>query len=213
MLEEAQKFYHANADTLFQRYRSLSSEDVFRDVIEHIPRTPCRVADIGSGSGRDTKWLAAMGHNVISVEPTEALRERALLDQMPLNVTYLTTTLPYLNGFHSLSQPFDFILCSAVWMHLNQAERYMALSRIYSLLRSGSDARAIITFKVAPQELGRGMHVLDAELIIKEFEAMPFKFTKTVLRQDLMGRDDTRWYTTVLYKDSIPAQELGDRSS
>lgn len=208
MSDVTTRFYNENADELFPRYRSLRSEDVFNDVIAHVPTKPGFVADIGSGSGRDTKWLADLGHTVISVEPSVGLRTKAMANGMPANAVYVESSLPDLPGLDIFVQRFDLIICSAVWMHLDASEREIALSRIYALLSDDSDARAIITFKVAPEEPGRGMHVLDADIIAEEFGAHGFSYVSTMLNKDLMNRDDTRWYTTVLYKNSFPAQEL-----
>lgn len=209
MSEVTTRFYNENADQLFPRYRSLRSEDVFRDVIDHIPTKPGLVADIGSGSGRDTTWLAEIGHTVISIEPSVGLRTKAMADGVPANAVYVESVLPDLAGLDIFVQRFDLIICSAVWMHLDADEREVALSRIYELLSNEREARAIITFKVAPEEPGRGMHVLDADVITEEFSKQPFNYVSTTLNKDLMQRDDTRWYTTVLYKNSSPAQELG----
>jgi SAM-dependent methyltransferase len=210
MSDVTTRFYNENADDLFSRYRSLQATDVFKDVIAHIPTKPCFVADIGSGSGRDTKWLAELGHTVISVEPSVGLRTKALSDGMPSNVVYVDSALPYLAGLDVFVKRFDLVICSAVWMHLDANERQTALARIYALLSDENDARAVITFKVAPEEPGRAMHVLDADVIAEEFCAHGFTYVSTTLNKDLMNRDDTRWYTTVLYKNSIPAQKLSD---
>lgn len=208
MFDIATRFYNENADELFPRYRSLAFEDVFKDVIDHVPKKPGFVADIGSGSGRDTQWLAKLGHTVISVEPSAALRTKAIKSGMPVNAIYVDSSLPELPGLDMFIQRFDLIICSAVWMHLDGTERQVALSRIHALLSDDNEARAIITFKVAPEEPGRGMHVLDADVITKEFNQHGFAYVSTTLNKDLMHRDDTRWYTTVLYKNSLPAQEL-----
>ena len=208
MSDVTTRFYDENADYLFPRYRSLRSEDVFRDVIDHIPTKPAFAADIGSGSGRDTKWLAKLGHTVISVEPSVGLRSKAIADGIPANAVYVDSVLPHLPGLDIFVQRFDLIICSAVWMHLDGEERGVALSRIYQLLSDEPGARAIITFKVAPEEPGRGMHVLDADVVADEFSKHAFSFISTTLNKDLMQRDDTRWYTTVLYKNFVPAQEL-----
>jgi SAM-dependent methyltransferase len=205
MLQTTTHFYDENADDLFPRYRALESKDVLKDVLSHVPTKPSLVADIGSGSGRDSKWLAELGHTVISVEPSLGLRSKALEGGMPPNVVYVDSHLPRLPGLDVFVERYDLILCSAVWMHLDAHDRQISLARIYSLLKDNSQARAIITFKVAPEEPGRGMYVLDADVIAKEFESFPFKHVSTTLNQDLMNRADTRWYTTVLYKDSIPA--------
>ena len=69
--------YAEEADELFQRYESISFAEVHRSVLHLIPTAPCWVLDIGSGTGRDAAALAAMGHRVVAVEPTDEMRMRA----------------------------------------------------------------------------------------------------------------------------------------
>jgi protein-L-isoaspartate O-methyltransferase len=65
------------AEALVEQYESLALADVHRQVLHLIPATASRVLDIGSGTGRDAAGFAAMGHWVVAVEPTPALRSRA----------------------------------------------------------------------------------------------------------------------------------------
>ena len=69
--------YAEEADELFQRYESTSFAEVHRSVLRLIPTAPSWVLDIGSGTGRDAAALAAMGHRVVAVEPTDEMRMRA----------------------------------------------------------------------------------------------------------------------------------------
>ena len=54
---------------------SVAFEAVHREVLPLFPDRPCRVTDIGAGSGRDAAALAGRGHRVVAVEPTAGLRE------------------------------------------------------------------------------------------------------------------------------------------
>ena len=68
------------------RFCELSESIDFREIHEciiHLLPTPgVMVLDVGAGSGRDAAALAAMGHNVVAVEPMKrflAFRKRTTL--------------------------------------------------------------------------------------------------------------------------------------
>ena len=70
--------YAEEAPELLHRYESISFDDAQHWVMHLIPRDPCRVLDIGAGTGRDAAGFAGMGHQVVAVEPTEAMRRGAI---------------------------------------------------------------------------------------------------------------------------------------
>jgi len=63
--------YAEEAPELLKRYESITFADAHRLVMHLIPTAPSRVLDIGSGTGRDAGGLAALGHSVAAVEPTD----------------------------------------------------------------------------------------------------------------------------------------------
>jgi SAM-dependent methyltransferase len=46
--------------------------------------TVCRVVDVGAGTGKGTRTIAALGHEVIAVEPSDGMREALALSLPPL---------------------------------------------------------------------------------------------------------------------------------
>jgi SAM-dependent methyltransferase len=56
--------------------------------------TICRVVDLGAGTGKGTRGIAALGHEVIAVEPSDGMREtlRASLDSMSADVARRITS-------------------------------------------------------------------------------------------------------------------------
>ena len=70
--------YADEAEDLFKRYEGIPAADAHRAVLHLIPAAPSRVLDIGSGTGRDAAWFASMGHRVVAVEPTDAMRLPAM---------------------------------------------------------------------------------------------------------------------------------------
>jgi 2-polyprenyl-3-methyl-5-hydroxy-6-metoxy-1,4-benzoquinol methylase len=196
---ETSRFYHQNAPTFFERYRSLSTPEVIGEAISAVPAAPSLVLDIGSGSGRDSEWLASMGHTVISVEPAKALRDLAIIKGQDRRIIHFDATLPGLDGLDQFVGGFDFILCSAVWMHLDEDERPVGASRLFEMLKLG--ASAIVTFKVAPEDKERLMYEIDPEVAANDFRDMGFDLRMDE-NVDLLGRDTTRWFTCILRKPS-----------
>ena len=66
--------YADEAEELFKLYESIPAADLHRAVLHLIPTTPGSILDIGSGTGRDAAWFASMGHRIVAVEPTDAMR-------------------------------------------------------------------------------------------------------------------------------------------
>lgn len=66
--------YGETADLLVTQYESRTFADVHRGVLPLLPAAPARALDIGAGTGRDAAALAALGHTVLAVEPTPAMR-------------------------------------------------------------------------------------------------------------------------------------------
>jgi SAM-dependent methyltransferase len=196
---ETSRFYHQNAPTFFERYRSLSTPDVIGEAISAVPTAPSLVLDIGSGSGRDSEWLAAQGHIVISVEPAKALRDMAVAAGQDSRIVHFDTMLPGLYGLDQFAGGFGFVLCSAVWMHLDDMERPHAAARLFKIMRPG--ASAIVTFKVSPPDLERLMYEIDPEVVAGDFRSVGFELRMDE-NVDLLGRDTTRWFTCILRKPS-----------
>ena len=121
-----------------------------------IPAAPCRILDVGAGTGRDAAWLAGMGHRVTAVEPTEAMRLRAIkLHPSPL-IEWLDDSLPELARVRSGGELFDLILLSAVWMHFDLAQRREAMA---SARRAAANRRHADPPGAARSGAGRTAHV------------------------------------------------------
>ena len=127
-------YYSDNAPALFDQYNRIDPSKLHKGWAEFLPKQPALACDIGAGTGRDSNWLASKGWNVIAVEPEAVLREQAKL-QSHANVTWLDDRLPDLSQLRKLSQRFNLILLSAVWMHLPPDQHLQAMSALQCLLK------------------------------------------------------------------------------
>jgi SAM-dependent methyltransferase len=156
--------YDQEVEVLFERAERIAFAEKHAPVLHLTPTIPSRVLDIGAGSGRDAADYAAMGHRVLAVEPTAALRTRAsALRASPL-IEWLDDSLPDLTATLARGETFDLVLLSAVWMHLDEDQRRRAMSNIARLARPGGVV--ILSLRHGPVPAGRRMfEVSGAETI------------------------------------------------
>src|ERR1700730_6543547 len=171
--------YAEEAPDLLKRYESISFADTHRSVLQLIPNEPCRVLDIGAGTGRDAAGFAGLGHRVVAVEPTEEMRRGAMaLHPSPL-IEWLDDSLPDLATVLARGEQFDVVMLTAVWMHLDEQQRQRAMPNLAALARDGGVM--IMTLRHGPVPPGRRMFEVSAEETIGL--AQPFGFRCGLNRQ------------------------------
>ena len=121
--------YAQEAAELFERYESIPALEFHRAVLHLIPPAPANVLDIGSGTGRDAAWFAEMGHRVVAVEPTEAMRSGAMRLHPSPHIHWLDDSLPDLAQVRSRGETFDLVMLMAVWMHLDAGQPHQGAQR------------------------------------------------------------------------------------
>jgi SAM-dependent methyltransferase len=154
--------YGEQADSLVAQYEGVSFADVHRDVLHLIPAIPGRVLDIGAGTGRDAAALAAVGHSVLAVEPTAAMRAHGAALHPSPRITWLDDSLPDLARLGpDMAASFDLVMLTAVWMHLDAAQRRRAMPRVAGLPRAGGTM--ILSLRHGPVPAGRRMFDVTVE--------------------------------------------------
>ena len=156
--------YAEEAPELLKRYESISFADHHRSVIHLIPTVPGRVLDIGSGTGRDAAGLAGLGHSVVAVEPTEELRRGAMLLHPSPMIEWLDDSLPDLAAVRARKEEFDLVMLAAVWMHLDEAQRQLAMPNVSALV--GNGGVVIMSLRHGPVPPERRMFEVTAEEMI-----------------------------------------------
>ena len=153
--------YADEAPELLKRYESISFADAHAPVLQLIPSAPCRTLDIGAGTGRDAAGLVALGHSVVAVEPTEELRRGAMLLHRSPMIEWLDDSLPNLAAVRARKVEFDLVMPTAVWMHLDEAQRQRAMPNVSALMRNGG--AVIMSLRRGPIPPGRRMFEVSAE--------------------------------------------------
>ncbi len=152
--------YGENAEVLVARYESLSFLDNHADILHLLPAAPARVVDIGAGSGRDAAGFTRLGHEVVAVEPTAEMRSRGEELHRDVAITWLDDCLPDLAGLRPMG-PFDVVAMTAVWMHLDAAEREAAMAVIGNLVAPGG--LLVLSLRHGPVPPGRHMFAVTGD--------------------------------------------------
>lgn len=145
--------YAEQAPELVARYEAISFEDGHHGILDLVPPSPCRVLDIGAGSGRDAAWFAERGDRVTAVEPTAEMRERGQTLHPSPRIEWIEDGLPDLQRVRG--RTFDLVWISAVWFHLTAEERAEAMRVVAALV--GDGGTLMISLRHAPPAPGRRM--------------------------------------------------------
>lgn len=153
--------YDQEAETFLARADAITFAEKHAASLHLYPAAPARVLDIGAGGGHDAAAFAAMGHRVLAVEPTQALLAAAIARRDHPAISWLDDSLPDLAQASGRGEVFDLILLSAVWMHLDAAERRRAMPKVAALL--AEDGVMVLSLRHGPVPPGRRMFAVSAE--------------------------------------------------
>ena len=190
--------YGEEAPTLVERYESVVFERIHSDLLDLLPAPPARALDIGAGSGRDAAALAKRGYPVVAPEPTAELRRLGSERHAGLAIEWIDDALPELARLGARSERFDIALLTAVWMHLDAAERAHAMPQLAALLAPGAVVR--LSLRYGPVPPGRRMFAVPAEEVIAAAAASGLALLRRGNRADVQGRADVRWIYLTLKK-------------
>jgi SAM-dependent methyltransferase len=190
--------YAAEADELAVRYESFSFEDSHRGVLKILPATG-KVLDIGAGTGRDAAGFAALGHDVLAVEPTAEMRAHGQRLHPDPRITWLDDSLPDLADVRARGERFAIVMLTAVWMHLDAAERAIAMPHVAGLVAPGGCLS--LSLRHGPVPAGRRMFDVSVDDTLAL--AAPYGLTEIFRREesrDTLQRDAVTWSRLVMRK-------------
>ena len=184
--------YAEEAEALIRQYESIAFADVHRAVLPLMPPPPADVVDIGAGTGRDAAGFATLGYRVTAVEPTAALRIRATALHGVPDIAWLDDSLPELAVLSARGETFDIVMLTAVWMHLDLAQRRRAMPRVAALVRPGGVM--MLSLRHGPIPAGRRMFDVTPDETIALAQTEGLHCIQRLKSQDsLLRRPDVTW--------------------
>lgn len=202
--------YAEEARSLLQNWREIPFVELHRPILHLIPRGPARILDIGSGAGGDAAALAELGHAVVAVEPTDALRIPAMAMHTSSRIEWLDDSLPDLTILCARKETYDVVMLTAVWMHLDAQQRAQAMPRVASLMCKGGVL--IMSLRHGPVPPGRRMFEVSAQETIDLaalHELQPILNLGTQSIQQANRRSGVSWTRLAFEKPGDPADRRG----
>ncbi|AYF50976.1 class I SAM-dependent methyltransferase [Pseudomonas fluorescens] len=191
--------YDSESTKYFDDYSKLYFSNVHRQLIKFLPtNTDAKVLDIGCGSGRDALSLARRGYQVTAVEPSNKMLALAQKKNNHQNITWINDCLPSLLALNN--NTYDFVLMSAVWMHIAPYEREISLKRIGDLLKEGK--RLAITLRIGTPDTTRIMYPVSVEELLRQsdkFNLKPIYISRET--KDSLSRKEITWKKIVFEKE------------
>lgn len=159
--------YAEEADSLIPRFNSVSFLQKYLPVQHLLPTMPVRVLDVGAGTGSDAQALAALGHEVVAVEPLDQFRAAGQQSITSANIRWVNDSLPALSLIRTATPEagtttaFGLILVSAVWHHLSPDERRQSMATLAALL--DNRGMLVISLRHGTAPPSRRVFVVSAE--------------------------------------------------
>ncbi len=190
--------YNKKSDEFHKLYLSKTSEEIHKSWLSYLPISG-QALDIGAGIGRDAKWLALNGFEVVAVEPAENLRALGQNLNKDLPVLWIDDSLPALAKVIDRETHFDLILLSAVWMHVPKSERDLAFRRLSELLNPAGILVITLRHGTSPDE--REMYPVSSDELSDYALRQGLVIKQVTSDTDKLNRPDVYWETVVISND------------
>ena len=191
LVPESVAWYDRNANNVAVAYEALDPTSVHAWIDGLLPPAPALILDLGAGTGRDAAWLTRLGHDVVAVEPSAAMRAEGERLHSDNGLRWLSDRLPSLSATQRLGLTFDVILLSGVWQHVAAADRPRAMRKLLSLLKPGGVLA--LTLRHGPAAAERAMHAVSAEEVERLARSHGALVARIVESPDVMGRPEISW--------------------
>ena len=205
MNARASQHFEREASGLASRYDSITFDEVHGAIAPYLPAPPADILDIGAGSGRDARALAALGFRVTAVEPSASFRLIAAAASAESGIRWVDDRLPRLASLDGQVGAFDFILCSAVLMYVPPRDLGQSLAAMARLL--APEGHLTISVRdPAPREPHGLIHRHDDAVILGAAQQAGLGLAERSERGDALGRAGNLWRNFVFAHCATAAQ-------
>mgnify|MGYP006422547305 CR=1 FL=1 len=187
--------YDRRPSDFLTRYESVAANEIHESWLSLLPTTRLLVLDVGAGSGRDAAWFAEQGHEVVAVEPADALRQGAQDLHPSPRIQWLDDRLPGLNAVHDLDYRFDLILLNGVWMHVPPSRRKRAFRKLTTLLKPGG--HLVFGLRSVPPDDERTTYETSVSALRDLSRSFALEFLQGTQTDDQLDRSEVTWHSVV----------------
>jgi len=191
MSSRAIAWYDRHASALAGSYESLDFRATHGWLLDLLPERRGLILDVGAGTGRDAAGLAALGHDVVAVEPSASMLREGTARHPDARIQWLDDRLPALDATHRTDLTFDLILLSGVWQHVAPGDRPRAFRKLVRLLNPGGVLA--VTLRMGAADPEREMFDVSRAEIEALARGHGAFIERCVEAEDRQGRADVRW--------------------
>jgi SAM-dependent methyltransferase len=164
--------YNDEAPILRTRYAEQPFAERHKHFRPYFPKAPAMVLDVGAGTGVNAQGFAELDHQVVAVEPAEAMRAVAMEEFNHANITWVEDYLPRLEKIWARDEVFDLIVVIACFMHLGPEYQQTGMTTLGNLTKPGG--HVCMTLRHGPVPDGRTMYEISDETAIGLAETAGF---------------------------------------
>ena len=187
--------YDRRPGDFLSRYERVDVTEIHADWLSFLPSTQLLVLDVGAGSGRDAAWFAEQDHEVVAVEPADALRQRAQERHPSPRIQWIDGRLPGLEAVHDLDYRFDLILLNGVWMHVPPSSRKRAFRKLTNLLKPGG--HLVVSLRSKQPDDERKTYSTSVDELRHLSRSHALEFLQDANSNDQLGRAGVHWTSLV----------------
>lgn len=190
--------YNKEAPDLRTRYAVKPFAEKHQHFRPYFPSRPGNVLDVGAGIGVDAQGFADLGHQVVAVEPADAMRAVAIEAHNHSAITWIDDHLPGLEKVKTRGDLFDFVLVSASFMHLSPDHQQSGMTSLGRLTMQGG--HVCMTLRHGPVPDGRTMYEISDETAIRRADKAGFTCIVRERGQGLKRVPGVTWSSFVFEK-------------
>lgn len=195
-------YYEENADDFIKSTIHADVSSLYRKFEKYLAKG-CRILDLGSGSGRDSKYFTEKGYDVIAVDPSLAMCKRT--KEYAGVPTFLMKAEEL-----SFEKQFDAVWACASLLHVPRTKQVIAMHRIYDSMNIGGILYS--SWKYGDQDRvkdGRIFTDLDEDglsMILKEIPGLCL--IETWVTSDVrMEQKEQKWLNALIMKNDFHSEE------
>ena len=188
------KYYNQNAENLCKKYNATDFNKIQNSISIYLVGAN-KLLEIGTGSGRDAKYMSDNGFDVIGIDGSKKMIDIAIKNFPGLNGRLMHSILP--DNFPNFKYKFDGAYSIGTLMHFEENVLEILLAKLNEVLLPKSPVYISVS--------GDRVHVNDKLFFlnfsktdwINIFESNNFVINEVVDNQDATGREIT-WYSFLM---------------
>ncbi|MGQ9856551.1 MAG: class I SAM-dependent methyltransferase [Fervidobacterium sp.] len=195
-MDRTLEYYNQNAKKFFEDTINVDMSFLYQMFLKYIP-AGSKILDLGSGSGRDTKYFLEQGFSVVA---TDASKEMVRMSTEYTGIQTLHMDFKELN----FVEEFDGVWACASLLHVKRSEIDDVMYKIYRALKTNGILYASFKYgnKEEYREDGRYFNYYDEKSFSELLKNHPyFELIETAITTDVRkDRANEKWLNVILRK-------------